>query len=62
MQASSETVAREDVAERQREEGERGGDQHDVQHGDAPSDEKFNARTVASSCAQATRDYLSSTA
>jgi hypothetical protein len=39
MIASSETIAGDGVADRQREEAERDGDQNDVNHGDAPSDE-----------------------
>jgi hypothetical protein len=41
MMASSETIAGDGVADRQREESERGGHQDDVQHVGAPSDERF---------------------
>jgi hypothetical protein len=40
MDASSETIARDRVADRQREEAEGGGEQDDVKHEDAPSDER----------------------
>jgi len=46
MTASSQTIAGDGVADRQREEADGGGHQDDVQHGDTPSDEKFGMRSV----------------
>jgi hypothetical protein len=63
MVRSSQTVTRDRVADRQREEAERGGHQDDVQHVDAPSNERLQrARYKACGeelCAPLTRDYLS---
>jgi hypothetical protein len=44
MQASSETIAGDGVADRQREEGKPDGQHEDVQHMDAPSKAPFSAR------------------